>query len=709
MFSGWCFTTNRAWHKGGRIIVAWNPLRFNVSILSCSNQLIHLFVATVDNNHRFFTTFVYGFNDEEGRKSLQELARADPWVVLGDFNDILNRDERIGDRSNKQQGSDRIYSKIDRVLANQAWMDSFTTAEAIFLNEGIFDHTPAILTVHYDISSGKKSFKYFRMWSSHPQYHQEVSRVWHQTVKGTKMFQVVTKLKDLKAFFRDLNKLGFSAIHMADLQAREKLNECQNKLHRDPLNVDLQYQELEARRHYAGVHKDYCSFLSQKSKVTWVQEGDENSAIFHSSIKEKRCQNRIYSITNAEGNRVEDPAGVTEAFLSYYQSLLGTQMENRQPVKASIMAQGPVISRQQDNWELVGNEIFEDVTSFLHTGHLLKELNSTVITLIPKCKCPNIGGFIKGRFIAHNIMICQDLIRHYGRKSIRPNCMIKLDLQKAYDTMEWGFLEEMLHAFQFPAKFINLIMNCVTTPRYSLMFNGSMHGFFAAKRGLRQGDPMSPLLFVLGMEYLSRIMQKVGEKGDFQFHERCGDLKLNHLSFADDVLLFCKGDFKSIYLMLQGLKLFSNSSGLNPNIKKTAIYCSGMSEEEIRRVLDVSGFSRNDIPFKYLGIPICAKRISAAECKILVEKMTARIKTWSSKNLSFAGRSVLINSMLLSIHAYWSQIMILPKKLVSEIESICRSFLWKGQSNMIGSGSVAWKKLCKPKKAGGIGFMSISE
>ncbi|XP_062085993.1 uncharacterized protein LOC133792101 [Humulus lupulus] len=498
----------------------------------CSNQLIHLFVATVDNKHRFFTTFVYGFNDEEGRKSLwrslQDLARVDPWVVLGDFNDILNRDERIGDRvrynsnndfincvsccqledvkysgnfytwSNKQQGSDKIYSKIDRVMANQAWMDRFTNAEAIFLNEGIFDHTPTVLTVHSDIPSGKKPFKYFWMWSSHPQYHQEVSRVWNQMVKGTKMYQVVSKLKDLKPIFKELNKRGFSEIHMADMEAKEKLNDCQNKMHRDPLNVDLQYQELEARRHYAG-------------------------------------------------------------------TLLGTQMDNRQPVKVSIMAHGPVLSRQQadflsaeftkedikdavfsipgikapgpdgycsyffqDNWELVGNEICEAITSFLHTGHLLKEINSTVITLIPKCKCHNTvsdyrpisccnvlykvakklicsrlkvilpdlvaqnqGGFIKGRIIAHNIMICQDLIRHYGRKSIRPNCMIKLDLQKAYDTMEWGFLEEMLQAFQFPAKFISLIMNCITTPRYSLMFNGSMHGFFAAKRGLRQGDPMS--------------------------------------------------------------------------------------------------------------------------------------------------------------------------------------------------------------------------
>uniref|UniRef100_A0A803QNG3 Reverse transcriptase zinc-binding domain-containing protein n=1 Tax=Cannabis sativa TaxID=3483 RepID=A0A803QNG3_CANSA len=103
------------------------------------------------------------------------------------------------------------------------------------------------------------------------------------------------------------------------------------------------------------------------------------------------------------------------------------------------------------------------------------------------------------------------------------------------------------------------------------------------------------------------------------------------------------------------------------------------------------------LPFKYLGIPICTKKISGKECILLAEKMAARIKTWSTRNISFAGRAVLINSVLLSIHTYWSQIMKLPRKVITELESICRAFLWKGQSMMQGAGLVAWEKVVNAK------------
>uniref|UniRef100_A0A803Q408 Reverse transcriptase domain-containing protein n=1 Tax=Cannabis sativa TaxID=3483 RepID=A0A803Q408_CANSA len=645
MFQGWCFTSNLAWHKGGRIIIAWNPLLFNITIIKCTSQMIHSHIETLNNRYKFFITFVYGFNDENGRKDLwndlRSVSSQEPWLILGDFNDILSKDERIGDKariststtflecvndcqisdikssgcfftwSNRQQASDRIYSKIDRVLANQAWLDFFTRVEALFLNEGTFDHTIIVLNVYPAAPGGKKPFKYFRMWSSHASYHTEVKKIWEGKISGSKMFQVVSKLKILKNFFRDLNREHYSDIQVAERKAKQDLEDIQGLLHQ-----------------------------------------------------------------NAEDWRTEE---ITKAFLMFYQKLLGSKVVARRSVNTRIITQGPCVTNMhsqillapysmedvkkavfnipaskapgpdgynssfyQDNWELIKNDIFEAVTSFLHIGKLLKELNSTIITLVPKSKCPNV-----------------DLIRHYGRKNAKRNCMVKLDLQKAYDTLEWDFLEEMLYALKFPVVFIKLIMTCVSTPRFSLLFNGSLHGFFAAKKGLRQGDPMSPLLFVLGMEYLSRILKAIGDKEDFHFHERCGKLKLNHLSFADDVLIFCRGDYKSIYLMLKGLKLFSLSSGLHPNQQKTSIYCSGMATSEIQRILDASGFQRSNVPFKYLGVPICAKRISSAECSVLVEKMTSRIKT--------------------------------------------------GKSSMTGSGSVAWDTLCKSKKAGGIGFHDIAK
>ncbi|XP_074303054.1 secreted RxLR effector protein 78-like [Silene latifolia] len=138
--------------------------------------------------------------------------------------------------------------------------------------------------------------------------------------------------------------------------------------------------------------------------------------------------------------------------------------------------------------------------------------------VLPDIVSPSQGAFIKGRDIVGNILICQDLIKLYKRRSCSPRAMMKIDLQKAYDSVEWEFVGHMLEALGFPEKICRLVMQCITTPSYSLSLNGESFGFFRGRRGLRQGDPLSPLLFTVCLEYLSRVLMVVQKHSRFKFH-----------------------------------------------------------------------------------------------------------------------------------------------------------------------------------------------
>ena len=121
----------------------------------------------------------------------------------------------------------------------------------------------------------------------------------------------------------------------------------------------------------------------------------------------------------------------------------------------------------------------------------------------------------------------------------------------------------------------------------------------------------------------------------------------------------------------------------------------------------MSGFAQENLPFKYLGVPISAGRISAAQCEVLIEKMTRKIRLWSSKNLSYTTRVQLLNSVLLSLHMYWAQVFLLSKKIFQEICRICKCFLWSGQYYCQKPSSVARDSLCRPKSARGLGFRIV--
>lgn len=240
---------------------------------------------------------------------------------------------------------------------------------------------------------------------------------------------------------------------------------------------------------------------------------------------------------------------------------------------------------------------------------------------------PAQAGFVKGRQIVDNFCIVQDIVHKYRRRNSPPGCMVKIDIKKAYDSVIWGFLEDMLRALQFPDKFIEWVISLVTSPFFSVNINGTSHGFFPRKKGLRQGDPMSPLLFFLCMEYLSRLLEEVASWKNYKFHSRCNKLRLNHLIFADDLLLFSKGDAHSAMLMFRALSTFSATSGLVANTGKTAVYTCNMDQSDIDHICTSAGFKHERLPFKYLGVNISSKKLSVADGMYFTDKIVARLRT----------------------------------------------------------------------------------
>lgn len=176
-----------------------------------------------------------------------------------------------------------------------------------------------------------------------------------------------------------------------------------------------------------------------------------------------------------------------------------------------------------------------------------KIIAKRMASVIPRIIHPTQSAFLEERLMSDNILLAQQLIRKYGRKSCTPRSMLMIDIKKAFDWISWKFILDLLTLLGFPLVMVLWIKECITTASFSVSLNGKMHGFFKCKRCLRHGDPISPYLFVLAMEYLSRSIKAATDVPNFKFHPKCKQIGLTHLSFADELILFTRGGY-SFYL-----------------------------------------------------------------------------------------------------------------------------------------------------------------
>ncbi|XP_071708301.1 uncharacterized protein [Rutidosis leptorrhynchoides] len=360
---------------------------------------------------------------------------------------------------------------------------------------------------------------------------------------------------------KPLRKLAWQCgnLHKRVVELREKLDLAKINLDKNPHSMECCETEAACLREFNEAIIEEELFLKQKSKIDWLRAKDCNSKYFHSVVKARTHRTHIQSIVDTAGVRIEG-AVVAECFVDHYKKFLGdsqpvsmvsdvvfnntisidvatemirdvTPMEVKDAIFniGSDKLPGPDGYNAEffkSSWDVIGGDVTRAVLDFFHNGKLLKEINHTVITLLPKVKTPSLvtdfcpilccnviykciskiitnrikfsldevinsnqSAFIPGRRISDNILLTQELMKDYHTDRGVARCAFKLDIQKAYDTVDWSFLEHILGQF--------------------------------GKRGLRQGDPMSPYLFTLVMEFLTLILQKHMSSVDrFRFHPK---------------------------------------------------------------------------------------------------------------------------------------------------------------------------------------------
>ncbi|GAU41508.1 hypothetical protein TSUD_302460 [Trifolium subterraneum] len=399
-------------------------------------------------------------------------------------------------------------------------------------------------------------------------------------------------------------------------------------------------------------------------------------------------------------------------------------------------------------WHLVGDDIFDLVKTAFHTGYFDPTISDTLISLIPKIDSPTtyrdfrpislcnivykiitkvlvhrlrpildsiIGpyqsSFLPGRGTSDNAIVLQEII-HFMRRSKRKKGFVafKLDLEKAFDNVNWDFLKSCLHDFGFPNITIRLIMHCVTSSNFSLLWNGNKLPSFKPTHGLRQGDPLSPYLFILCMEKLSISINSVVHQGAWDpIRISNTGPHLSHLLFADDVLLFTKAKNSQIRFITNLFDRFGLASGLKINLSKSrAFYSSGIPQAKINKLTSLSGIRSTVSLDKYLGFPILKGRAKRNDFNFIIDKMQSRLASWKNRLLNKPGRLALASSVLSSIPTYYMQIAWLPQSICDSIDQTTRKFLWKDSNNK-GIHLVGWNKIARPKNLGGLGIRPARE
>ncbi|XP_042059507.1 uncharacterized protein LOC121804020 [Salvia splendens] len=529
-----------------------------------------------------------------------------PWLIGGDFNTILAHEDRVGSETNRQAEMIDFAEAIEdcRLLD-----PGFDGAEFTWAKNGLFERLD-------------------RMF---------VSEAW------TNAFEATREQKALKAW----NKEVFGNIH-ANLKAKKEGTaqaqadfEADTPRNRTEINKSIAEYILPLR-----MEED---FWRQKAALRWLADGDKNTSFYQSWVKQKRVRLRIHSI-NVDGREIANETEIRHSAIEFFRSFLALDTPTLEEPNLDLIQQLPPLMDLEE----------------LHNPPDPKEVKKAVFDIFGDSALGPDGFSVVFYQTCWGIIgtdvveaIKQFFLRAYHSRSVMATNIVLNPKKASPET--WADYRPISLCIVFN-KIITKVLTASLAPFLpqgamelfdQVLINGAPVGFFKSTRGLRQGDPISPALFMIAADYLSRALDKLilGKKETtFKASKRC--MEISHLAYADDIIIFTQATSNPLRRLRACLDGYEGVSGKQINLAKSNFYIAEVHEQWAHAIQSEGGFARGSFPFLYLGVTIYCG-VKRTEMSMFIREMIARrISGWAHRHLSFGGRLTLIKSTLEVLSTY---------------------------------------------------------
>nr|GEY69960.1 RNA-directed DNA polymerase, eukaryota [Tanacetum cinerariifolium] len=712
----------------GGILCVWDPCMFHKENAMVSDNFIAIMGNWLPTNKKLLVIFVYAPQKVADKQKLWAYLNLliGRWIgdvsVMGDFNEVRTKEERFGSILNPRgaalfnsfivdsglvevpltgysftwslENASKM-SRLDRFLVFEDLQRSCPNLSSLTLDRYRSDHRP-ILPRELNIDYGPTPFRFYHSW-------------------------MAKKLRILKGHIRAWlkDKKGSAAKFKEDLKS--KLSIIDSFINKGKVSSDILEERLDIMNKLSSLMNMESCELAQKAKVQWAIE---------------------------EGRWTDDPNAVKKEFFSHFQNRFDTPRASRllldmefpnklsqdqasniemsfskEEIKQAVWDCGLDKSPGPDSFTFGGNSYFIALIPKMQGANMVKDyrpisligslykiitklLANRLVFVIDELVSEVQSAFISKRHILDGPFILNEII-HWCKAKKKNSMIFKVDFEKAFDFVRWDFLEDVMKNFDFGPRWCNWIMSYLKYSKGLVLVNGSPTSEFKFYKGLKQGDPLSPFLFVLVMETLHLSFQNVVNAGLFKGVLLDNSLQLTYLFYAYDVIFLGQWCTSNITVLIQVLDYFFRASGLRINIHKSKLMGVAVESSLVTSVTFHIGCSSLTAPFSYLGVNVGGHMSRIASWDGVINKVLNRISKWKMKVLSAGGRLTLLKSILGAVQLYYMSLFIAPMQVIKKLESTRYHFFNCVEPSVRKMALFKWDNVLAAKEMGGLGVLSF--